>query len=154
MTSSITLTRAERTAIDQALGSDEVADKRLRVLLLVDEGRFGPGLSKQRAAKEVGVDVTTVDSVLRNYPKMGLEFIKKPRRPGRRKLSFEQQREMVKLLDNAPPEGAHRWTYQLLASELVRRGLIDSITRETVRRLLRELGISLADVPTRGSKPT
>jgi len=141
----ISLTPEERKAIHSHMGLDETANKRLRVLLLVDQGPDGPALSKDRVKRLVRLPDQTVDRVISLYAEMGLEFAKRPVRPTRRKLTFAQQRDILRVLETAPPEGKSRWTYKLLASELQRRGVVNSITSETVRRLLRELGVDLSD---------
>lgn len=50
---------------------------------------------------------------------------------------------MIALACSAPPEGRERWTLQLLADKLVtlEEVDIDSISYETVRRVLKKNGI-------------
>ena len=38
----------------------------------------------------------------------------------------------------APPEGRERWTLRLLADELVRLEVVETVSHETVRRTLKQ----------------
>ena len=61
------------------------------------------------------------------------------RRPGKaRLLDGKQEAFLVALACSAPPEGRVRWTMQLLADKLIELRVVDAITDETVRRLLKK----------------
>ena len=60
-------------------------------------------------------------------------------RPGhRRKLEGKQEAHLVAVACSTPPEGHTRWTLSLLADQAVRLELTDSISRETVRQVLKK----------------
>ncbi len=64
-------------------------------------------------------------------------------RPGqRRKLDGKQQAHLVAVACSAPPEGHYRWTLQLLADQAVQLELTGSISRETVRQVLKKTNSS------------
>jgi len=59
-------------------------------------------------------------------------------RPGATPLLDERGRAaLAKLTMRTPPMGRRGWSMQLLAGELVRRGVVDHISDETVRRAIR-----------------
>ena len=64
-------------------------------------------------------------------------------RPGqRRKLDGKQEAHLVAVACSAPPEGHTRWTLRLLAGQAVKLELTDSISRETVRQVLKKTNSS------------
>ena len=64
-------------------------------------------------------------------------------RPGqRRKLDGKQEAHLVAVACSAAPEGHTRWTLRLLADQAVKLELTDSISRETVRQVLKKTNSS------------
>jgi len=60
-------------------------------------------------------------------------------RPGaRRKLDGKQEAFLVATACSTPPEGRSRWTMQLLADHLVELKVVDSISDDTVGRILKK----------------
>ena len=59
--------------------------------------------------------------------------------PTPRKLDGEAEARLIALSCGDPPEGAGRWTLRLLASELVRLEIVESISPETVRQTLKKM---------------
>jgi len=65
-------------------------------------------------------------------------------RPGGcRKLDGKQEAFLVALACSNPPEGRTCWTMQLLAEKLVELGVVEAISDETVRRVLKKTKQSL-----------
>ena len=52
------------------------------------------------------------------------------------KLDSSQEAAVVALVCGPPPDGQSRWSLRLIAEEVRRRGIVDSIGRETVRVML------------------
>ncbi len=50
---------------------------------------------------------------------------------------------LVALACSSPPEGHSYWTLKLLADGLVQAGVIDSISHEKVRQVLKKMNLSL-----------
>jgi hypothetical protein len=67
---------------------------------------------------------------------------KPPARQDRRKLDGEQEARLVALACSAPPEGRKRWTLRLLADRLVELEVVEDLSRETVRQVLKQTGSS------------
>ena len=64
----------------------------------------------------------------------------RPRRE--RKLDSEGEARLIALACSEPPDGRSRWTLELLADELVRLDVVDSISAQTVRRTLKKTNSS------------
>jgi hypothetical protein len=60
-------------------------------------------------------------------------------RPGKKpKLDDKGQAYLIALACSEPPEGRERWTLQLLAGRLVEVGIVEEISGETVRQVLKK----------------
>jgi hypothetical protein len=53
-------------------------------------------------------------------------------------LDGEQEAHLIALACGSPPAGRRRWTLRLLADEMVELGHIDTISHETIRRMLKK----------------
>ncbi len=90
------------------------------------------------------VGPSTVRRVRQRFVEGGLERALNDRpRPGqRRKLDGKQEAHLVAVACSSAPQGHTRWTLQLLADRVVKLEFIDSISRETVRQVLKKTNSS------------
>ncbi|MEQ1674517.1 MAG: helix-turn-helix domain-containing protein, partial [Candidatus Nitrotoga sp.] len=56
-----------------------------------------------------------------------------------RQYDTDVEAQITALVCSEPPEGAHRWTLELLEQAAQKQADIGSISRETIRRLLKKL---------------
>ena len=63
-----------------------------------------------------------------------------------RKADGDFEAHLVALSCSAPPEGFARWSLRLLADKVVELDYIDSISHETIRRVLKKTNSSLGNV--------
>ena len=109
----------------------------------------GPAWQDKAIAEAFGCHVQTVENVRARFVLEGLQAAierKKQKRPSRaRKLDGEGEARLVALACSEPPAGRDRWTLQLLADELVRLEVVDTICDQTVRRTLKKTNCSLTD---------
>lgn len=134
----VDLTVEERDTLRQLLRRGSARVRRLtraRILLLADEDR-----TDEEIAHALQVGRSTVERTRRRFVEGGLDRALKDRpRPGKaRLLDGKQEAFLVALACSDPPEGRERWTMQLLADRLIELRVVDSITDETVRRLLKK----------------
>ena len=82
----------------------------------------------------------TVRNIRKRFATEGLEAALQERpRPGAQpKLDGKQEALLVALACSAPPEGREHWTMHLLADRLVELEAVESISDETVRRVLKK----------------
>jgi hypothetical protein len=52
-------------------------------------------------------------------------------------LTAKQEAHLVAVAGTPAPEGHTRWTLRLLADKVIEMGLVNSISHETVRRVLK-----------------
>ena len=98
------------------------------------------GLKDAAIAAALHVGIATVERVRKRFVAGGLErALKDDPRPGARlKLDGRQEAYLVALTCSTPPEGRQRWTMQLLADQMVRLEVVDTLSDETVRRTLKK----------------
>jgi hypothetical protein len=87
------------------------------------------------------VSQPTVARVRRQFVEQGLEAAlnrRPPRREYRRKLDGEQEAHLIALACGAPPEGYGRWSLRLLADRLVELEQVETVSYQTVRRVLKK----------------
>lgn len=116
-----------------------------RILLQADAGPDGPTWSDAAIAEAVSVSIPTVERVRRAFVTGGLDAAlhrKKWSGPSRRKLDGKGEAQLIAVSCGDPPTGADRWTLLLLADKLVALGVVDTITPETVRRVLKKTNSS------------
>ena len=138
----VNLTREEREhllGITRRGKSSGRKVKRSLILCKADEG-----LTDQQVAEALMVGPATVGRVRQRFVEGGLErALDDLPRPGqRRKLDGKQEAHLVAVACSAAPEGHTRWTLRLLADEAVKLELTDSISRETVRQVLKKTNSS------------
>ena len=114
-------------------GSRQV--KRAQILLAADAGA-GDG----EIERCVGASGSTIYRTKRRFVEGNLELAlsEAPRRGAERKLTGKEEALLVATACSGPPAGRKRWTLELLADEMVRLTEHDEVSRETVRRRLKE----------------
>ena len=116
--------------------------KRSLILCKADEG-----LTDQQVAEALMVGPATVGRVRQRFVEGGLKrALDDLPRPGqRRKLDGKQEAHLVAVACSAPPEGHARRTLRLLADQAVELELTGSISRETVRQVLKKRTQAMAE---------
>ena len=109
--------------------------RRAHTLLQASEGAFD-----HQIASALHVHRTSVQRTRRRFVEEGLEAALQERaRPGAEpKLDGKAEAFLVALACTEAPEGREHWTMQLLSERLVALGLVEAISDETVRRVLKK----------------
>jgi transposase len=139
----VRLTQQERRELEAVVSKGKVAAYKVRhghILLKADAD--GPAWTDERIAEAFSVHGNTVSNVRKRFVEKGLEAAlgrKKQARPSRApRLDSEAQKKLIALCKSPPPEGRGRWTLRLLGAKLVELELVDSISPETVRQVLKK----------------
>jgi putative transposase len=98
------------------------------------------GATDEEIAEILRVGLSTVHRTRQRFVEGGLPgALSERRRPGaRHRLDGKQEAFLVALACSKPPAGQARWTMQLLADRLVELRLSESVSDETVRRVLKK----------------
>lgn len=134
----VDLTPEERERLLKLIGQGEAKARtlsRARILLKADEG-----LSDEQIAKVLHSGSATVGRVRQRFVEEGLEaaLSERPRRGQRPKLSGRDEAHLIAVACSAAPDGQARWSLRLLADKAVALGLAESLSHETVRRVLKK----------------
>ncbi len=108
---------------------------RSRVLLGLDAGK-----KKVDIAKEECVVYSTIFNIRKRYDQGGLQnALYDSPRPGKpAQISAEQRASITALACSEPPKGRQKWTLRLLADKVVELGLVEEISHEKVRDILKK----------------
>jgi transposase len=144
----IKLSTAEREILKELTSSGTIkvrVYKRARVLLLSDEKREGGARSGSQIAEEVELSLATVQRVRRQFVREGLEAAlhEKARSGAPRKFKERERAKITALACAEPPQGHARWTLRLLAEKMVELELVESISHDTVDKVLKKTNLSL-----------
>ena len=141
----VTLTQAERALLQSiATGGKHGSQKVLNALILLgcDDGEFQE--QKQTAARlaeVLPISMRKVDRVKRRFVEHGLEIALDKRKADRQhtiKADGDFEAHLLALSCGKPPQGHARWSLRLLADKMVELEYVDSISHETVRRVLKK----------------
>jgi hypothetical protein len=140
----VCLADAERNDLKQLIAAGQAPARKLmhaRILLKADQSAQGPGETDETIADAVEVSQPTVFRVRRHYVERGLEAALNRRPPAReyqRKLDGAQEAHLIALACETPPTGQARWSLRLLADKLVELEVVDAVSYQTVRRVLKK----------------
>ncbi len=140
----VTLTAEERHDIEHLTRTGRGKARTLthaRILLKADTGQAGPGWSDADIAAALDVSLDTIGRVRHAFVEDGLDAAlhRRPARiPRLRKLDGRAEAHLIALACSSPPEGAGRWTLQLLTERFVALEVSESVSDETVRRVLKQ----------------
>ena len=142
----VTLTDEECHSLRKLVRSGQAGARKItraRILLKADQNHGGPAWTDQQICHALDVGVATVERVRKRFVEDGLEAALTRRKPKtrwfRRKLDGHQEAQLVTLACSKPPEGRDRWSLRLLADTLVELEIVDSISYQTVRRVLKKI---------------
>jgi transposase len=98
------------------------------------------GATDEEIAATLRVGLSSVHRTRQRFVEGGLPgALTERRRPGaRQKLDGKQEAFLVALACSPPPAGRDRWTIQLLAVRLIALPLVEAVSDETVRRVLKK----------------
>lgn len=136
----VTLTEEERQHLEQLLAKKHTAAlaRRHAQALLKADTRLG--WTDADIADAFNLSVRTVERLRQRFVEDGLDAALKPKPVPRlpRKVDGTVEAHLVALACSDPPEGRQRWTLRLLADKLVELELVESISHEGVRQVLKK----------------
>ena len=145
----VTLTREEREELSSITSKGSHKTQRVLnalILLNCDEGEYQERRSKNREiAKVLNVGMRRIDNVKKRFVEESFEVAlngHKGERVYKKKADGDFEAHLVALSCSEPPEGFERWSLRLLADKVVELDYIDSISYETVRRVLKKTKLS------------
>lgn len=139
----VKLTAEERAELGEIVRKKKAAAwkvQRAQALLKCDQGPGGPDWPDTRIAEAFGCTTRSLE----NWRKQAVEagplslLERKPQAVRAKRLDGEQEARVTKLACSRPPAGQARWTLRLLSRRAVELEIVDAVSHETVRRVLKK----------------
>lgn len=141
----VTLTEEERNTLSEiASKGKQRSQKVLNALILLgcDEGEYQTACStNEEIARVLHISMRKIDRAKKRFLESGIDAALNKKVGGRvyiKKTDGDFEAHLIALSCSEPPEGFARWSLRLLADKVVELNYIDSISHETVRRILKK----------------
>ena len=148
----VTLTKDERETLSALTSKGKhKSQKILNALILLgcDEGEHQIKRStNDEIARILNISMRKIDRVKKRFVMESIEVAlngKKNKRIYDKKTDGDFEAHLVAISCSEPPEGFARWSLRLLADKVVELNYIDSISHESVRRILKKTKSNLGD---------
>jgi transposase len=145
----VTLTEEERKMLGELTSKGEHKSQKILdalILLGCDEGEFQTKRStNEEISRVLKTSMRKIDRVKKRFVEEGLDVALNGRKGSRvyvKKADGDFEAHLVALSCSEPPEGFARWSLRLLADKVVELSYIDSISHESVRRVLKKTKLS------------
>lgn len=146
----VTLTEDERENLSVLVFKGKHRSQKILnalILLGCDEGEFQTKRStNEEMARVLNTSMRKIDRLKKRFVTDGLEIALNGQKGNRlypKKVDGDFEAHLVALSCSEPPEGFARWSLRLLSDKVVELNYIDSISHETVRRVLKKTKSSL-----------
>jgi hypothetical protein len=140
----VRLTDGERLSLKEIFAKFKGSSQKVRraqVLLKADAG--GPSWTDAKISDAFGCRTKTVENIRERFVTEGFDVTlngkPRPKPPSQKVLDGEQEAKVIALRLGAPPPGFANWTLRLLAEQVVALEIVESISHETLRRMLKKM---------------
>jgi hypothetical protein len=144
----ISLTDSEREFAQKVVNdrtTSKTFKKRAQIILALDTS-VGRPESQAKIVLRVGVTPPTMFNTIKQFTEEVLEAVllfKTPKEPNKKPIvNGEIEARIIATACGKPPEGCGRWTVRSLTNK-IQLDIAPGISRETVRRTLKKLNLSL-----------
>lgn len=133
----VALTDDQRAALEERFAGPLTLRQRNRVQVLL---RADGGQTDADIADDLGISAGTVANVRKRFAADGLEaaLTERPRTGGPAVLDGKGEAVLVALACSPVPDGRAVWTARMLASKLVELEVVESVSEDTVLRVLKK----------------
>ena len=125
-----------REVVKKLKGSSEKV-KRANILLKADKG-----WTDSKIAEALDCRIQTVENIRKRFVECGFEETlnrkKRANPPVEKLLDGEQESKIIAMRLGEPPKGYGKWTLRLLARKVVELEIIESVSYQTIRRMLKK----------------
>lgn len=138
------LTKPEREELMAIVSKGSHTSQTFRaayILLNCDEGKYADKVTNEQMSKVLKVGMRTIDRVKKRFIEEGMEATLERKSTSRTydvKADGDVEARLVALCCSEPPKGYAKWSLRLLADKMVELKYTESISYETVRRVLKK----------------
>ena len=140
----VTLTNEEFEELMSIVNKGSHTSQQFRIayiLLNCDEGLYGEKISGKHICQVLKVSARMIDRVKQRFVEEGFDACLE-RKPMSRtkeiKADGELEAQLIALSCSEAPKGFARWSLRLLADKMVEMKYIESISHETIRKVLKK----------------
>ena len=145
----VTLTKEERESLSVLSSKGNNKSQKIinsLILLGCDEGEFQTERStNEEISRVLNISMRKIDRVKKRFVEEGLDTALNGRKSDRiytKKADGDFEAHLIALSCSTAPEGFARWSLRLLADKVVELDYIDSVSYETIRRVLKKTKLS------------
>lgn len=144
----VTLTKEEHEELMAIVSKGSHTSQLYRtayILLNCDEGEYGEKIPGNQICRILKVSARMIDRTKQRFIEDGFEACleRKPMsRTKEKKADGELEAQLIALSCSKAPEGFARWSLRLLADKVVELKYIDSISHETIRKVLKKTSLN------------
>ena len=143
----VTLTSEERAALEELVAKGKTQGYRIRhaqILLKLDEIPENQKWTYEAIREAYGGTPYTISQIAKRFVTEGLEAAlgRKEQQNRHRKVDGKVEAHIIAIACSEAPEGRDHWTLQMIADELVRLGVVDSISDTAVMNTLKKTNLS------------
>ncbi len=146
----VTLTAAERAELQTISSKGKHRSQKLLnalILLACDQGEAQTKKStNEEIARVLNISMRKIDRQKKRFVEEGLEIAingTKGQRTYKKKADGDLEAHLIALSCSEPPEGCAKWTLRLLADQAVELKYVESVSHETVRKVLKKTNLNL-----------
>lgn len=140
----VTLTKDEIAELMDIINKGSHTSQKFRtayILLNCDEGEFADKVTNNQISRILKVGMRTIDRTKKKFVEEGFDAVLERRptqREYERKADGDFEAHLIALCCSEPPKGFAKWSLRLLADKVVELKYAESISHETVRRVLKK----------------
>jgi homeodomain-containing protein len=137
----VVLNEEQRQDLEKLTSSGKVSARQMKRAQVLLKSDVRVNWSYERIMQAFDVSAVTIAKIRKTFVEQGLEVAlqrKKPDRDYEHVLDGESEAHLIALACSEPPTGRKHWSLGLLQDRFVKLGHVDSISYETIRRVLKK----------------
>ena len=137
----VVLNEEQRQHLEKITSSGKVSARQMKRAQILLKSDVQVNWPYERIMEAFDVSAVTIAKVRKTFVEQGLEVAlqrKKPDREYEHALDGEGEAHLIALACSEPPAGRAQWSLRLLQDRFVKLGHVDSISYETIRRVLKK----------------
>jgi transposase len=142
----VKLSDEQRQQLEKLTSSGIVPVRQMKRALILLKSDLQTNWSYEQIAEAFDVSAVTIAKVRKTFMEQGLEVAlqrKKPNREYEHVLDGEDEAHLIALACSQPPTGRKHWSLRLLQDRFVKLGHVDTVSYETIRRVLKKTNSNL-----------
>jgi transposase len=146
----VTLTKSERAELLRIIKKGSHSTQTYRnayILLNCDEGDYSQKVTNAEIVRVLKVGMRTIDRLKKRFVEQGFDSClgrKTSSREYEKKVDGDIEAHLIAISCSEPPKGFSKWSLRLLAEKMVELEYVESLSHETVRRVLKKRDKTLA----------